>query len=116
MIQEKLIVLRDSNTIDNDVYEYAQTAISILKNNNIIKEDDDADVFITHLAMATERQKSGATVDPMEPLIAEQIDLDINANHAKKLWEEIAKLSPVSFHENELNFLYLHLITLLSSR
>ncbi|TBX72074.1 PRD domain-containing protein [Bacillus mycoides] len=116
MIQEKLVVLRDSNTIDESVYEYAQATISILKNNNIIKEDDEADGFITHLAMATERQRKGEAVDPMDSLVAEQIELDPNAKQAKQQWAEIVELSPVLFHENELNFLYLHIITLLSNR
>ncbi|WP_277631171.1 PRD domain-containing protein [Atopococcus tabaci] len=112
MIQEKLTILKENGVIDEEIYTFSQTVIDYLKKESIIKEDSEADVFITHLAMAMARGKDKPIAAVDEAIMAE-ITSDEQFPKAKTTWEEIKEMSPIAFHENETGYFYLHLVNLL---
>lgn len=112
MIQEKLNILKENQVIDEEVYNFSQTTLQHLKEQRIIKEDDQADTFITHLAMAMARHGE-EEINAVDDTILAEITADEKFAEAKAVWEEIAAKSPVSFHPNESGYFYLHLVTLL---
>jgi len=115
MIQEKLTILKENNVINILVYEYAQDVLKYMKTQNIIINEDEADTFITHLAMATARQYTEEKIDSVDQMISDQIKNDQKYDKALECWKEIAALSPVSFRDNEAEYFHLHLVTLLNN-
>lgn len=115
MIQEKLTILKENSVISDVVYDYAQEVLKYLEKKKIITDEDQADVFITHLAMATARQYTDENINAVDQLINNQIKADLKYEPAVNYWKEIAALAPVSFRENEADYFYLHLVTLLNN-
>ncbi|MBP1045072.1 PRD domain-containing protein [Enterococcus sp. BWM-S5] len=114
MIKQKLIVLEESGIIDTEVHNYVLAVCDYLKEKQIIKEDHEADVFLTHLAMAAARQKSGEAVNALDPFIKEQIISDSQYLHSQVLWQELAELVTIDFDETELDYFYLHICNMLN--
>ncbi|MGY3778595.1 PRD domain-containing protein [Isobaculum melis] len=111
MIQEKLTVLKTANVIDEAVYQYMQEVLSVLETKELVEKSE---VFMTHLAMATARQQKGESVGALDALIVEQMKAETQYEEAVAIWHELAALAPVTFHEDELAYLYLHLCTMLA--
>lgn len=114
MIQEKLDVLKTAGIIDDAVYEYIQAVIAYLEEKGLMNDVEKAEVFLTHLAMASARQKKGESVNALDTAISDQIKNEPQFVHAQDLWKELAALAPVSFHDNEIDYLYLHICTMLT--
>ena len=113
MIKQKLAILLDSNIIDTDTYQYVLDVINYLLENQVIAEVDDADVFLTHLAMAHYRQKTGEIVNRLDEDFMIQIIEDENYQKALEVWADIKDMTKITFAESELGFFYMHLLTLL---
>lgn len=112
MIKNKLNVLKESGTINQKNLDFNLKVLEFLKEQQIIKKDSEAETFITHLAMAISRDNV-EVIDRMPNSILEDIKLDKNFEKAKLIWEKIEKESPIVFPENEMGYIYLHLINLL---
>jgi transcriptional antiterminator len=112
MIRKKLDILKENGVIDQEILEFNLEILELLKNRNIIEEEDEADTFITHLAMAMAR-KDDDEINAMEDVVLDEVKEDENFEAAKELWEEIEEMAPVTFHENETGYFYLHLVNLL---
>lgn len=115
MIQEKLMILKENNVITDVVYDYTQEVLLYLKDQNIVKTEDQADVFITHLAMATARQYTDENVNSVDPLIYDEIKANVRYEEAVHYWKNISALAPITFRENETGYFYLHLVALLNN-
>lgn len=113
MIREKLKILKENDVIDQKILDVNLEVLELLKDKNVINEDDEADTFITHLAMAMARVED-EELQEMDAPILEEIRADKNFEKAKQLWEEIEEQSPVNFHANETGYFYLHLVNMLS--
>ncbi|GEK92150.1 hypothetical protein [Alkalibacterium kapii] len=116
MIQEKLDILKETNVINQAAYDYSQEALVYLKKKKVIKEDNEADVLITHLAMATARQNTDEKIDGVDDMILSDIQSDENYDQAKKLWDELKTFAPAEFESNEEGYFHLHLVTLLREK
>ncbi|WP_086350239.1 PRD domain-containing protein [Candidatus Enterococcus clewellii] len=114
MIRQKLIVLEESGIIDAEVHNYVLAVCEYLKEKQVIKEEQEADVFLTHLAMAAARQKSGEKVNALEPFIKEQIISDPQYLHSQSLWQELSELAAIDFDDSELDYFYLHICNMLN--
>lgn len=116
MLQEKLNVLKDNEVITEKVYDYSQESIHFLKERKIIQGDDEADVLITHLAMATQRQYTDETVNEIDAEILDEISESEHFDFAKELWNDLKALSPTAFDKSEDGYFHLHLVTLLQAK
>lgn len=117
MIQEKLTILKENLVIDEVTFTEMHEVLSYLRANHIIEEDDEADTFITHLAMASAREKNQE--EPVQP-VDEGIKMEIEAapefDQAIVLWNELNPLVSVDFPEAENDYFYLHLVTMLQNK
>lgn len=113
MIQEKLSILKENRVIDQETYEYAQEALMYLINKNIVEREESADVFITHLAMATARQNTDEMIDGIDEIVKQEIENDENYEEATEIWKELKAIAPTSFSQDEDGYFHLHLVTLL---
>ncbi|GEK89689.1 hypothetical protein SAMN04488100_12116 [Alkalibacterium putridalgicola] len=116
MIQEKLDLLKENKVIDQTAYDYSQEALAYLKKEKVIEEDDDADVLITHLAMATARQNTDEKIEGVDDAILAEIQSDSHYDQAKELWNELKAFAPAEFETNEEGYFHLHLVTLLQEK
>ncbi|MCC5890354.1 MAG: PRD domain-containing protein [Alkalibacterium sp.] len=115
MIKEKLRILKESNVIDEAAFTYSEEALMFLKKKEVIEDDDEADVFITHLAMATARQESDEKIEPLNTSIKEEIKQSDKYNEATTIWDELKQLAPADFNPDEDGYFHLHLVTLLQN-
>jgi len=117
MIQEKLKILKENNIIDNKTFDEMHEVLKYLKDKKVIDEGNLADTFITHLAMAVSREKSGEDqVDFVDESIKNEIIVLPEFKQAVQLWEEISEFLTVDFPEAENDYFYLHLVTMLQSK
>jgi len=111
-MKEKLDILKEGNVIDDTTYDFALKSYEIMKERQIVSRDDLLDMFITHLAMATQRIKNGeiasCDIESMTALIKDSAGLDV-FNKAIALWRELSIYSPVEYPLEEQTFIYLHL-------
>lgn len=117
MIQQKLVILKENNVIDEHTFDEMQEVLNYLRTNNVIQEDDEADTFITHLAMASSREKNQeAQVDFVDEAIKNEIEAAPEYVQAVRIWGEVSELISVDFPEAENDYFYLHLVTLLQAK
>ena len=114
MIQEKLTILKENNVINETVYDYTQEVLKYLKKQGVITNEDQADVLVTHLAMATARQYTDEKVNSVDQFVYDEIKANPKYEQASYHWEAISALAPITFRENEAEYFYLHLVTLLN--
>lgn len=111
-MKEKLEILKDGNVIDDSTFSFALKSFEIMKKMQIVSQDDLLDMFITHLAMATQRIKNGeiasCDVESMTALIKDSAGPDV-FNKAVALWKDLSVYSPVDYPVEEQTFIYLHL-------
>ena len=112
MIRKKLDILKENQVINQETLDFNLEVLQFLKERQIIDAEDEADTFITHLAMAMTRSDDEA-INVMEDYIFDEIKNDKDFKKAQILWKEIEEMTPVEFHENETGYFYLHLINLL---
>ncbi|MBL1227937.1 hypothetical protein IW492_01670 [Enterococcus sp. BWB1-3] len=114
MIRQKLIVLEESGIIDTEIHNYVLAVCDYLKEKQVIKEELEADVFLTHLAMAAARQKNEEKVNALDPFIKDQIISDPQYLDSQSLWQELSELAAIDFDEPELDYFYLHICNMLN--
>lgn len=115
MIHEKLNVLKDNQVIDEKVFTFSHEAIEFLKQRKVIAHEDEADVFITHLAMATARQDTDEIIGKVDHTIQNEIQQSDYYEEAVAIWDELKETAPTDYREGEEGYFHLHLVTLLQT-
>ncbi len=113
MIKEKLEILVTSEIIDEETQLYILKVLEYLLEKKIIQEVSEADVFLTHLAMADTRRKKQETVANLDDFILSEINADPKYLHSKELWQDLQNMAEKQFEDAELDYFYLHIINLL---
>ena len=114
---KKLDILKETNVIGQEIYDYVVKTIDRLTAHGINTDTaSPAEAFLTHLAMAAARQNCSATppIARMDEFISQELAADPNYARAQKIWNELESLSPTPFREEELDYFYLHLCTMLA--
>lgn len=110
MIREKLKVLRENDVIDEKVEEKVLQAGELLIEEEIIKDLDEADVFLTHLAMSFSREEELNEVDDS---IKNQIVNNEHYSKAVDVWKKLRDKLDLDHSESEDDYMFMHLLTLL---
>lgn len=117
MIQQKLTILLENDVIDEATFQYMQDVLAFMKKENVIADDDEADTFITHLAMATIRsRRNEEQVDSVDQFIKDEIEAAPEYAEAVALWKKISAHVKLDFPASENDYFYLHLVTLLQNK
>ncbi|GBU10397.1 hypothetical protein AwErysi_00130 [Erysipelotrichaceae bacterium] len=115
MIYKKMEILKNGNIIDEAAYDYAFKVIKRLGEEGIDVQSDRAQVFVTHLAMATMRMQKGEVLEPL----SEAIEADLKGQsifaQAEILWTQLAYFAPKPFAQAEEGYIYIHMCSLLSN-
>ena len=115
MLEEKLDVLVVADVIDEDTKKYILKARDFFQNEMKINDQTKVEVFLIHLAMAESRRRKNEVLDAkMEEIIRNEIKNHINFTECKEVWSRLSKyIGEEVYSENELEFIYLHLLNLL---
>lgn len=113
MINEKLTLLLQSDVIDQDTFNYVKAVLDYLLDKKIITKEEQSEVFLTHLAMADSRRKTGEPVAELDPAVLDEIRSDPKYFHSIELWKDLQKMSNKNFESTELDYFYLHIINML---
>ena len=109
MLEEKLDVLVVADVIDEDTKKY------ILKASDFFQNEMKVEVFLIHLAMAESRRRKNEVLDAkMEEIIRNEVNNHHNFAECKEVWSRLSNyIGEEVYSENELEFIYLHLLNLL---
>ena len=115
MIIQKLDILKESNIIDQENYDYIIRVIESLKKHGIeVGAESPAETFLTHLAMAAARQKNAEPpIERLDAMIIEDIETDPRFARAQEIWRALEGLAPMPFGEEELDYFYLHICNMI---
>ena len=111
-LHERLDILEKGGLIASDVGHYCQQVVEMLLQEKPDIDDEKAAIFITHLAMATQRTKDGKEENPMDAVIVEQIKQEASYPQAKGFAEKMFALKSVSYSQVEKDYLIVHLCNL----
>lgn len=102
--------------IDEDTHSFVIHVLDNFKTLKIINEVDDAEVFITHLALADARRKNqDFSVGQMDDTIMTQLSSHERYQDSLALWQKLTdQFQRHDFTQNENDYIYLHLVNLLS--
>lgn len=107
-MKERLDILVQNNIVDDHIAEYCMNIFNdILTPKNLVSNA--TEVFITHLAMASQRISKGDVVSNMDDAILEDIKTFERFEEVKNLTDIILETSHVIFPQSEIEFLWLHL-------
>ncbi|KAF1299356.1 hypothetical protein BAU15_01540 [Enterococcus sp. JM4C] len=114
MIEKKLDILKESDVITEETKQFVLSVSKYLMEKQVIDNEAHLDMFLTHLAMADARQKRNEPVTGMDEMILSQIQNDEKLDQSKELWKELSQYSTTEFTVDELWFVYMHIINILS--
>lgn len=113
MIKEKLNVLLSASVIDQTVADHVLIVVEYLLSTNIIRDELQADAFLTHLTMAINRQRTNEVIDTIDAFIRDEIVNNEHYEEAKRVCSELLAMISVEFQDAELDYIHLHLSNLL---
>lgn len=115
MLKERLTILLENNVITQDVFDYVlevhEEIISVEKIDGSPME-----VFLTHLAMATQRIVNQDIVNGMEEAILDDVKSSDYFEDAKRISDLIVQKSFITIPESEQHYFWLHLSSALQER
>lgn len=117
MLHFRLQLLKDSGQITETTCARIRDLVLFLeKRTGIVLNEDNAAMLVTHFAIALERASRGENVNPMEEMTRLQVRSSAGYASAISLLDEWLKDGSMpGIHENERDFLLLHLCVLLEN-
>lgn len=113
MLKQRIAILKDNGVIGEDVAEFVNKTIDIMASDYPQIDEDRATMFTTHLAMATQRIKTGETVDMMDEEMWKEITECPEYPQASEFSKKMFAVSTIDFPESERKFLMLHICNML---
>lgn len=111
MLKERIEILRSAAIINDDVAQYVNKVIDILREYEFDKSK--MEMFTTHLAMAVQRIIVSGAVDQLDDSIWNEVQTFDTFDEAKQVYSNITRDVPVKIPESEEKFLLMHLCNLL---
>ena len=112
-LDDRLIILRDSGQIDEDIYQKSIRIISMFNTKwNIELKEENGAMLITHLCIALQRAKNNSKVEEIDEEIYGEVKLNPNFKTCKRVLEDIKSEINMDIPENEQSFIVMHLCVL----
>ena len=110
----RLQILEDNEVITADVTNYVKDVIEIVFAEKPDLSQDGAEMFFTHLAMASMRTINSIEENAMDEMVFEAVKQEPNYNKAMEIREKILSITNIEFSQTEKDFLLVHLCSILS--
>ena len=114
MLKQRIEILRNGGVIDNEVAEFVNRTIDMIASEYPQIDADRAAMFTTHLAMASQRIKTGETVEMMDADMWQEITEAPEYPTAKDFAEKMFAMTKIEFPECERRFLMVHICNVLA--
>ncbi|MDR2772361.1 MAG: PRD domain-containing protein [Elusimicrobiota bacterium] len=109
---ERLKILLDNNVIDKETFDFMVVVFKKLTSKYKLTEPS-IEMIVTHLAMATQRIKSGQTINPLNEEIIKEVETENLYPQALEIYEDLLSASRVVFPQSEKVFIVTHLLNLI---
>lgn len=114
-MEQRLQIMSDANIIDEEVKDQILKIYNdVLANYNL--NGDESHLFLTHLAMAMMRLKKEEGIASLGADIKKEIKSNPNWIEAEIIIDDILLQTSVDLSVDELDYLYLHMCTILSAQ
>ncbi|WP_215905095.1 PRD domain-containing protein [Treponema phagedenis] len=106
-------VLKDNNVIDDKSADYTMNMIDLVLATKPNIEEDKAEIFFTHLAMASQRAIDGLIENPLDDEVLLTVKEHPLYNEALALRNEMLSKTDIEFSQSEKDFLSAHICNFL---
>lgn len=114
-LKERLEILYNAELIDLEVVDFCNQVIALLFKERNDYTQELLEVFVTHLAMATQRSRNGEIENGVESSIIESLRESENFDYVEKLMNQILSLTDTKFPNAEKQLLLIHLCNICSN-
>lgn len=114
MLKQRIEILKNGGVIDADVAEFVDRTIDIMNSDYPQIDMDRAAMFTTHLAMATQRIRTGEAVEMMDDGMWQEITEAPEYPQAREFADKMFAATSIEFPECERRFLLLHICNMLA--
>lgn len=108
----RINILQENGVITKDVQDFMHQVIDYLAVQYPDVTQEQATMFITHLAMATQRILAGTIAEGMEASIFGEVMKHTGYDNALQVLSYIEQHSVVKYPESERQYLVLHLCSM----
>lgn len=109
---ERLEIMENANLISSAVSNYCMDIIKVVYDYKNTVDGDKMAIFITHLAIASQRVNDGRSENPIDESIIELLVQEEIYPEAMTLLDVILKNEQIVFPESEIGYLKIHLCNL----
>lgn len=113
MLKTRIQILEQGNVISKEVADYVNEVIDVMYAELEEFDMQKAEMFTTHIAMATQRVCNNEEVKDLDEDTWAEIIKSESYEKASAFSEKILKKAPVQCPESEKRFILLHLCNLL---
>lgn len=112
-LNNRLIILRDSGQIDEEIYDKTLSIISLFKHKwNIGLTEENGAMLITHLCIALQRVKNNCPAEKNDEELYKEVKLNQHFEICEKAFNDIMEEINMDITESEKSFLMMHLCVL----
>ncbi len=112
-LYERLDILQEAELISNSVNEYCKTTVDYILGNYSQLNEEKMAIFVTHLAMASQRVLNGKNENPVDDTILNSLKMEAVYDETMNLINKIIDNDVVCFPKSEIGYLQIHLCNLL---
>ncbi|CAM3168790.1 PRD domain-containing protein [Streptobacillus ratti] len=113
-LKVRIDILKQAGIINEEMFYKILKVIDMFKEKyNITLNEENASMFITHLAMLLKRMKNNEEINALEDDELEELKNFSSYDMAKEIYFSIEEILGEKIAENEYGFMITHLITLL---
>lgn len=109
-MKERIKILYENAVISKEIAEFVYKILDYLEAENYKQEK--LEVFITHLAMASQRVLNNEECMVFDDSIWNQVECSTSYQKSLKIYKYICDVSPVKYPRSEEKFILLHLCNL----
>lgn len=115
LLNQRLDILLDAGEISAEIKMVIMNFVHAFeKKYTLTMTEENASMFITHLAMALARIKRGEGVNPIDEAIINEVKQNKIYNELPQFYDQIEKDLDIVIPESEKGFIALHACTLLA--
>lgn len=113
-LYERIKILHDSGLIELRTARFCENAVTMVLNERPDADEEKFAMFVTHLAMGTQRVIDKKEENPLQPEVVEALKEEIGYEKSCLFTQKILGTIDVEFPQTEKDYLKIHLCNLFS--
>lgn len=111
----RLRILRDAGQIGDQTLKRVKEAVGWLAERQLVLDEENGAMFVTHLAIALERLQKGEAVEGLAPALLTEVKGSKHCAAGEQIAKELEELWGIVLPESEKGYVMLHLCMLLEA-